>query len=670
MSRQYFDQVKSVKNNYKSAYESLKSYCTGWRTVFNSKRWAIRRLLKSIDKLQINDPSEIIHQAITQIPSLADISPASKLAAVFNVIQQKNQLDQEAQEKLQKIIKLDKKSEESTAIKLLQKYSAWWIVRLFTGELNNAHVKEVRACLKQYQRNEVNYETLIQNIQKMNALKEDPLNDFKEFLVNKYGSSRSELSKEKSQEHSVDVDSQDTPSGAEESPKEKSLSLSRDAQKPEQEGANKLEMNKSQRQAEQREQHEQVKLAELQKEKEKQQKVELARLQQEAERKEREEQVRKEEQQKAELAWSLKEAVQKEQIEQEELLKKSQQKSELLNEFSEQDLLKAREQLVEIKNNFESFISVYNAPFYQREYPGYVPAEFKKIICAFYDEAEGKLALNDLELRQFLKNGFADFVEWAAEYEKEHQTFLEGYKKARDQENARLKLLAALNKSLLQVLSDLKNFVNLLSCDRVMLGITEELRAEKEKSLGAIIERLKSYDNNSMKNYSFAQLQDIDSWIASLPKELQLLKVDHHGNDLQGNYHDNSERIQNDINLINKMLSGLKQDVQEITFRQKMEFEHAFDISALIQSSNELLEDSELILNSFKQITNKSTIRKFDRLEQLKALPERIKAQRDCNKGFIQACKVELEKRKSEQAGALQIDHSEQKQPDMSSASL
>lgn len=168
-------------------------------------------MLKRIDLLKTDNPSDIIQQAFKQIPSLADINPTSKLAAVFNVIQQKNQLDKKAQKILKKIIKLDEKNKEFTAIQLLEKYSAWGIVRLFTGELKNAHVKEVRVLLKQYREKEIDYQSLINKIHNINTQQEDPLNDFKKNSGDESSLSQSELSKAVRKEDGDHEDDQDSP---------------------------------------------------------------------------------------------------------------------------------------------------------------------------------------------------------------------------------------------------------------------------------------------------------------------------------------------------------------------------------------------------------------------------------------------------------------------------
>lgn len=160
-------------------------------------------------------------------------------------------------------------------------------------------------------------------------------------------------------------------------------------------------------------------------------------------------------------------------------------------------------------------MSIYNAPLYQREYPGFKPAVLKDVVQAFYSEVVGKIALNDLDLRYFLKDGYVDFVGWAAECEKQHEDFLVDYAKARDQEISRLQLLAALKKRIPQVVVDLKNLNALLNCDGVMLGITEELRAEKEKHLMTIVEMLNTYNDNAIRNYSFARLKEIELWMVS-----------------------------------------------------------------------------------------------------------------------------------------------------------
>lgn len=179
MSRSYLQKMKQLTNNYSGAYKALYDYCTGWRTLFNSKRWAIQRALTSFDP----NHNDIITHLLNEIPSLKDIDPSSKLAAVFNVINSKDQFSYKVQQDLNDIVKLDNARREATVVNMLSRYSAFWIVRLFTGELGNEHVKEIRNLLKQYHSKELSFEQLMINVSDLNVDDADPLNDFKTYFI-------------------------------------------------------------------------------------------------------------------------------------------------------------------------------------------------------------------------------------------------------------------------------------------------------------------------------------------------------------------------------------------------------------------------------------------------------------------------------------------------------
>ncbi len=178
MSKQYLKQIQALEGaNYTSAYAALMSYCTGKGSFFNPKRRVILRALRTVHPDA--NTSYVINTVIAFEPSILDINPATKLAAVFYVINrnEKNLDETTTRVSVQNIIKLDEARKEETLIKLLQRYSALWIVRLFTGELGNAHVKEVRALLKQYRDQELSYDDLLHNITEMEITDGDVLSE-------------------------------------------------------------------------------------------------------------------------------------------------------------------------------------------------------------------------------------------------------------------------------------------------------------------------------------------------------------------------------------------------------------------------------------------------------------------------------------------------------------
>ncbi len=184
MSLQFLGQIQSLEDNYNSAYESLKGYCTGWRTLLNPKRWAIQRALKGIKAK--SSASKVINHLFTAVPSLATIDPISKLGAILSVIA-KNEtelkgLNTAAKAGMKNIVDLHNGLTEPNLVKLLRRYSAWGIVRLFTGELGNEHVKEVRGLIKRWNAATLTYDNLIQELKDLDVKKGDALEDLKTLI--------------------------------------------------------------------------------------------------------------------------------------------------------------------------------------------------------------------------------------------------------------------------------------------------------------------------------------------------------------------------------------------------------------------------------------------------------------------------------------------------------
>lgn len=219
MSRQYFKQIQALKgNNYTTAYAALMSYCVGKGTFFNPKR---RAILEALNHVHPNaDPSYVINNVVNTLDALGssifDIKPTSKLAAVFYVINEneKNLDKTTTQISVQNIIKLDEARKEETVVKLLKRYSALWIVRLFTGELGNKHVKEIRALLKQYQTKQFSYEDLMTAVTEINTKEKDPLQELKPFIAT--------IEHKASNENHEDEDNQSISTHDSEKPKENS----------------------------------------------------------------------------------------------------------------------------------------------------------------------------------------------------------------------------------------------------------------------------------------------------------------------------------------------------------------------------------------------------------------------------------------------------------------
>ncbi len=175
MSKQYLKQIKAIENGYQSAYVALKDYSTGLSTLFNPKRRAIKQALKKVKK---NSPTNVVINTLFEsIPSLATINPASKLGAIFYVIH-KNEGDTAGINKAAKAgIKNIVSPNEINMVKLLKRYSAWGIVRLFTGELGNKHVRSVRSLLRQWDASDLSYDALIQQINALKIKKGDTLGE-------------------------------------------------------------------------------------------------------------------------------------------------------------------------------------------------------------------------------------------------------------------------------------------------------------------------------------------------------------------------------------------------------------------------------------------------------------------------------------------------------------
>ncbi len=613
MSKQYLKQVKSLEKKYDTAYGALKDYCTGWQTLLNPKRWAIRRLLTKIELLDSWTPSDVVLQAVKDIPSLQHINPTSKLAAVFFVIQKRNHLSPQAEKAVQKIIKLDKKQKESTVVKILERYSAWWIVRLFRGELGNAHVQYVRAVLKKYHTKDADYQELIDSVRTISFRKGDALSGFELIIIdaaneatqgesnNDTHKNESDASEEGSSHHSENIISKDHST------------------------LNQSEETKRRLEAQHKE-------AEELKEK--------IRLEEEARQKE---EARKAEEEQKEQERQLKEQEAKRQLE----AQQQKEAEELRALYPEDVVLQEKEKMQGFKNTLEAIVKVYDAAFYQREFPVCRPAEFQSAMSAMYTEVVNKLNLDDIAFRNFLKNDYADLIEWISECEKQHEEFLRNYEKERSEESSRLKLLNTIKGKISPANVSLKNLCELLNQPAVLLGISEELRQEKLLNLKVLIDKVNSFKHESIKNFSFAQLQEIDKELDSIPDQIRPLKVDAQGNDLQRNYQDNSEIILHKIATLRHLLTPLNEEYQYITFRQKIEFEHPFHIQDLIRDSKQLMDASESICASFKLNSNRR-FEKTDRLDELDAMPERIKAQRQINGQFISACKKIIEERQKQ----------------------
>ena len=117
-----------------------------------------------------------------RIGSFGHISRTSKLAATFYAIQKNAEsLSEWDQKQLLRAAGLDIKNREQTFISLLRTYSAPWYKRLFTGDIRNRHVHEVREILRQYEENK-NFDDLRQSINALDKVAGDHLGEVYTFF--------------------------------------------------------------------------------------------------------------------------------------------------------------------------------------------------------------------------------------------------------------------------------------------------------------------------------------------------------------------------------------------------------------------------------------------------------------------------------------------------------